>query len=63
MNCFDCNKCGIVPENKQFRCAKNYKLIATYTDEVIPHLTKSIVNDTACDEHSSIKQTIEVAEE
>ncbi|WP_165582683.1 hypothetical protein [Ruminiclostridium papyrosolvens] len=50
--CFNCYKCGIVTENKEFRCELNYKLIATYTDDVIPHLSKEIVDTTVCENYT-----------
>lgn len=55
MNCFNCNNCGIVTENKQFRCALNYKLIAVYSNETIPHLTKTTIDVNPCERHSSIR--------
>ncbi len=49
MGCFNCYKCGIVIENKEFRCAFNYKLIATYTNDVIPQLSKEIIDNNVCE--------------
>lgn len=60
MNCFNCHKCGIALKKREFRCIFNFKLIATYTDDVAPHLSKTIIDSTGCEGHSRGQKSLKI---